>query len=75
LREFHIITKAAALRDARLAWQSAHYHKFAVHAPNDMPDEPSGRSARSLDPKVAEEIKRIQLEVAADKAKRKQHGR
>lgn len=40
LREVGIITEAAVLRDARLAWQAAQYMRFAYHKPNDMPEEP-----------------------------------
>ncbi|WP_158963908.1 hypothetical protein [Chachezhania sediminis] len=40
LREAQIILEASALRDARIAWQAATYHRFAVHQPNDMPDQP-----------------------------------
>lgn len=40
LREAQVIIEAAALRDARLAWQAAQYHRFAVHQPNDMPEKP-----------------------------------
>lgn len=39
-REARAIIEAASLRDARLAWQAAQYHRFAVHQPNDMPDQP-----------------------------------
>ncbi|MCA0848340.1 hypothetical protein [Salipiger thiooxidans] len=40
MREAQVIVEAAHLRDARLAWQAAQYHRFAVHKPNDMPDRP-----------------------------------
>lgn len=40
LREAQIIVEAASLRDARLAWLTAQYNRFAVHQPNDMPDQP-----------------------------------
>jgi len=35
-----VVIDAATLRDARLAWQSAQYVRFAYHRPNDMPEQP-----------------------------------
>jgi len=40
IREMTVVIENAQLRDARLAWQSAHYMRFAYHSPNDMPGQP-----------------------------------
>ena len=39
-KEASIILQASALRDANLAWQASQYHRFAVHSPNEMPEQP-----------------------------------
>lgn len=49
LREFGIITEAASLRDARLAWQQAQYSRFAFHSPNKMPECPTGQAHQPND--------------------------
>lgn len=61
LREAQIVIEAAHLRDARLAWQAAQFHRFAVHQPNDMPPEPG--TAPRIDPAVKAEMERIDRDV------------
>ena len=39
----HIVVDATALRDARLAWQSAMFARYAFHSPNDMPEQPGSK--------------------------------
>jgi len=74
-REMQIIIDAALLRDARLAWQAAQYHRFAVHAPNDMPEQPGleTKSDTAADAEIAEIRRRVKVEH--DTMKAKKHGR
>lgn len=77
MREASVIVTASAKREARQAWLTAQYTRFAYHQPNDMPDDPAVEEVRPcLDPKVAAEIERIRLRVKlrAD-AKGAKHGR
>lgn len=39
-KEMQIIIDASSRRDARMAWLSAQYARFAYHEPNNMPDDP-----------------------------------
>jgi hypothetical protein len=77
IREIDLVLEASAVRDARVAWQAAQYMRFAHHDPNNMPPMPSIESARSkIDPRVAEEMRRIRdrAKILAD-ARRAKHGR
>jgi hypothetical protein len=56
LREIVVVLDAAAMRDARLAWQAAKYARFAYHQPNDMPDDPALPSKPEPEHTKADEV-------------------
>ena len=57
-----------SLRDARLAWQAAQYHRFAVHQPNDMPDQPGFEQVEGVNREADVVAVRAWMKAASRKA-------
>jgi len=67
--ELPIILRAAEVRDARLAWQSAQYARFAYHQPNDMPEMPGKPPPTKGELELQEIRRKVELKIIAERVK------